>query len=109
MAGRLGLLIAAIEGSVGIDRMWGAIAPGVSVAVPEFQNVADDALAALHLGRIAWGATTVHAGVGVELGPPFLRLYARVQGLMPIVLSSGSWWPVTVATLAARVGVVLRF
>jgi len=109
VAGRLGLLIAAIEGSVGIDRMWGVVLPGVSVAVPEFQSVADDALAALHLERIAWAATAVHAGVGVELGPPFLRLYARVQGLMPIVLSAGSWWRVTVATLAARVGVVLRF
>jgi hypothetical protein len=109
VAGRLGIVIAAIEASVGIDGVWGTFLPGVTLSVPEFQSVADDALGALHLEEIRWAATAIHAGLGIEVGPPFLRLYARVRGVMTLTSSMNEWWPVPLSSLAARFGVVVRF
>lgn len=106
---RLGLLVAAVEIAAGLDWVRGQLDPGVALVVPGFQDAGDRALEALHLDSLSWGVLAATVGLGVEIGPPFLRLYARVRTATPLVTQESTWWPIRTASLAIRVGGVIRF
>jgi len=105
---RFNLIIAGIELGVGIDLIQGSVIPQIEAVLPGFQPEVDAALAALHLDEFHWSVFATHVSLGVELGPPFLRLFARGQILLPLSQSSG-WWPFAMGSLSGSVGVVIRF
>ena len=97
LAKRFNLIIAGIELGVGFDLIQGSVVPQV-----------DAALAALHLDEFHWSVFATHVSLGVELGPPFLRLFARGQILIPISHSTG-WWPFATGSISGSIGMVIRF
>jgi hypothetical protein len=106
---RLDALVLALTLGGGVDLIGGEIRPVVDLHVPaEVEDGVADALAALHLDELTWSTFALHGVVGVEIGPPFLRLYADVRFLLP--LSSGrSWWELRSSGWSAVLGVVIRF
>jgi hypothetical protein len=105
---RMDLLIAGIEVGLGVDLIQGRISPVLAIDAPGYQNQVNLALAALHLNGFVWSAFAGHASVGIEIGPPFLRLFARGQLLFPLSQTTG-WWGVRVDGWSGSVGVVIRF
>jgi len=105
---RFDLIIAGIELGVGFDLIQGSVVPQVEAVLPGFQPEVDAALTALHLDEFHWSVFATHVSLGVELGPPFLRLFARGQILIPISHSTG-WWPFTISSLSGSIGMVIRF
>jgi hypothetical protein len=106
---RLDILVAALNLSVGVDFLGGGATIQVDRQLPpEWIGGVDAALGALHLDGVRWSAVAGHLGLGLEVGFPFLRLYADVRLLQPFVQSSG-WWDLRVGGLAGSVGVVIRF
>jgi len=105
---RLDLLVAGIEFGLGFDLAQGKIDPGVTITASHLQSELDDALAALHPDELSWSAFCGHACVGVEVGPPFLRLYGRARFLLPLSQST-TWWGIKVGALTGSVGLVIRF
>lgn len=106
---RFDAIVLALTLGMGVDLVRGEIRPLVDLDVPpEFEDAAAEALAALRLDELAWSTFAVHAVVGFEIGPPFLRLYGDVRFLLP--LSEGeTWWDLRAGGLAAVLGVVIRF
>lgn len=106
---RLDLVIAAIDFGLGVDVIQGRITPQVDYEVPqEFQDGADAALEALHLGELHWSAFGIHGLVGFELGPPILRLVAECRFFLPVSQATG-WWEIGVGNLTGSIGLVIRF
>jgi hypothetical protein len=105
---RFDLIIAGIELGVGVDLIQGSVVPQVEAVLPGFQPEVDAALAALHLDEFHWSVFATHVSLGMELGPPFLRLFARGQILIPISHSTG-WWPFAMGSIAGSIGMVIRF
>ncbi len=105
---RFDLIIAGIELGVGVDLIQGSVVPQVDPVLPGFQPEVDAALAALHLDGFHWSVFATHVSLGMELGPPFLRLFARGQILIPISHSTG-WWPSAMGSLSGSIGMVIRF
>ncbi len=105
---RLDLVIMGIEIGLGADLIQGRISPQVNIDAPGFQTEVDAALDALHLNDLRWSTFAVHATLGLEVGPPFLRLFARGKILLSISQSTG-WWPISVASFAGKIGLVIRF
>ena len=105
---RLDLIIAGIELGVGVDLIQGSVVPQVDPVLPGFQPEVDAALATLHLDEFHWSVFATHVSLGIELGPPFLRLFARGQILLPLSQSSG-WWPLSMGSISGSIGVVIRF
>jgi len=106
---RFDLLIAALSLHAGLHFAAGAIVPSVEADVPlDLAPAVAEAVNALHLDGMAWSGSGVHAGFGVEIGPPFLRLHARVRMGVEVTRSSG-WWELSIAPWAASVGMVIRF
>jgi hypothetical protein len=94
---------------LGGDVLWGSVTPAVEFDVPEEWDVGvGAALAALRLDEISWSALGLHAGIGFEIGLPFLRLYAEARFLLPISLSD-SWWDLCAGALGGALGMVIRF
>jgi len=93
----------------GIDLIGGEIRPLVDLDVPTgFEDDVADALVALHLDGLTWSTFAVHGVVGLEIGPPFLRLYGDLRFLLPLSEGAG-WWELRSGGLAAMLGVVIRF
>ena len=105
---RFDLIIAGIELGVGFDLIQGSVVPQVEAVLPGFQPEVDAALTALHLDELYWSVFATHASLGVELGPPFLRLFARGQILIPISHSTG-WWLSATGSISGSIGMVIRF
>jgi len=106
---RLDLFLLALRLGVGIDLQRGAIHPQIDLDVPApLEDDVAAALNALHLEDLAWSSFSGHAGIGIEIGPPFLRLFGDVRYAIP--LSEGTfWWALRSGRLAAILGVVIRF
>lgn len=106
---RFDVLFLGADFILGADVLWGSVIPAVEFDVPEGWDVGvGAALAALHLDEISWSALGLHAGIGFEIGLPFLRLYAEARFLLPIRLSVG-WWDLRAGVLAGALGIVIRF
>jgi hypothetical protein len=105
---RFNLIIAGIELGVGIDLIQGSVIPQIEAVLPGFQPEVDAALAALHLDEFYWSVFATHVSLSMELGPPFLRLFARGQILIPISHSTG-WWSFAMGSLSGSIGMVIRF
>jgi hypothetical protein len=105
---RFDLIIAGIELGVGFDLIQGSVVPQIEAVLPGFQPEVDAALTALHLDELYWSVFATHASLGVELGPPFLRLFVRGQIVIPISHSTG-WWPFAMGSLSGSIGMVIRF
>ena len=109
VAKRFDLLILALTLGGGVDLMRGEIQPLVDLDVPpEFEDDVAGALAALHLDELTWSTFAVHGVVGLEIGPPFLRIYGDVRFLLPLSEAT-NWWDLRSGGLAAVLGVVIRF
>jgi hypothetical protein len=106
---RLDLWIAAFDLFAGCGLTQGRIDPSISVEVPAaWTDAAEGALDALRLDGLTWSAFSLHGGVGLELGLPFLRLYVDVKFVLPLGQSSG-WWNLRVGQWAGALGMVIRF
>jgi hypothetical protein len=106
---RFDALVLALTLGGGIDLIGGEIRPLVDLDVPAgFEDDVADALAALHLDGLTWSTFAVHGVVGLEIGPPFLRLYGDLRFLLPLSEGAG-WWDLRSGGLAAVLGVVIRF
>lgn len=102
------LLIMGFDLAVGGSLIRGRIDPQVKIVAPDFQEEADAALRALHLDGIHWSTFAFHASLGVEVGPPFLRLFARGRLLLPISQTAG-WWEIATGSISGSIGMVIRF
>ena len=106
---RFDIVIAALNLSAGIGWTGGAVTVDVGRELsPEWAEGVDAALAALHLDDVRWSALAAHVGARLEVGFPFLRLFAEARLVQPIVEWVG-WWDLHVGGLAGAVGVVIRF
>jgi hypothetical protein len=106
---RFDVIVLALTLGGGIDLIGGEIRPLVDLDVPAvFEDGAAGALEALHLDGLTWSAFAVHGVVGLEIGPPFLRIYGDVRFLLP-VSEAANWWDLRLGGLAAVLGVVIRF
>jgi hypothetical protein len=106
---RFDLLILAFTFGGGVDLLRGQIQPLVDLDVPsEFEDDVAGALAALHLDELTWSTFAVHGVIGLEIGPPFLRIYGDVRFLLPLS-KAANWWGLRSGGLAAVLGVVIRF
>lgn len=106
---RFDALVLALTLGGGIDLIGGAIRPLVDLDVPAgFEDDVAGALAALHLDGLTWSTFAVHGVVGLEIGPPFLRIYGDLRFLLPLSEGDG-WWDLRAGGLAAVLGVVIRF
>ncbi len=106
---RLDIVVAALNLSAGIDYSGGAVTVDVGRELPpEWVEGVDAALAALHLDDIRWSALAAHIGARLEIGFPFLRLYAEARLVQPLLEWVG-WWNLHMGGLSGSVGVVIRF
>jgi hypothetical protein len=106
---RFDALVLALTLGGGIDLIGGAIRPLVDLDVPAgFEDDVAGALAALHLDGLTWSTFAVHGVVGLEIGPPFLRLYGDLRFLLPLS-EGGGWWDLRAGGMAAVLGLVIRF
>jgi len=106
---RFDLIVLALSFGGGIDWVGGVIRPDVEFDVPAaYRDAVDGALAALHLDELTWSTFAMHGVVGLEIGPPFLRIYGDLRFLLP--LSAGEeWWTLRAGGVAAVLGLVIRF
>ena len=106
---RLDLLILALNFGAGLNLIGGEITPQITYDLPsEMEGGVAAALSALHLDELAWSAFALHAMIGFELGPPFLRLYGDVRWIVPLSQAE-EWWGLRPGPLAALLGFVIRF
>lgn len=106
---RINLLIAGIELGAGVSYVQGSIDfPQAEIKAPGFEGRIAAALAELHLDGFSWSAFATHFSLGVEIGPPFLRLFARGRFIFPLNQTSG-WWDIRIGRFAGSLGVVIRF
>ncbi len=106
---RLDLFLAAVDASIGATWVAGDISPGIAVeAPPPHAGQVTAAIAALHPDGLLWSGFGVTAGIGVELGLPFLRMRAEGGLFMPVYTSSG-WWGVKLGEITAGLGITVRF
>ena len=106
---RLDVLVAALTLGVGVQMVGGEATPSVEIDVPaELADGVSEAIAALHLDGFTWSAFAIHASIGVEIGPPFLRLGAEIRVVLPVSATSG-WWAVRVGGIGGSLGMVIRF
>ncbi len=109
VAKRFDIFLAAVDLGLGTSWIVGNISPQLDVQVPaQYESGVADAIAALHLDGLSWSAIGLSAGIGIELGPPFLRLRAEGTLFLPLYEESG-WWDVKVGRITAEVGITIRF
>ncbi len=106
---RLDLFLAAVDIGIGASWISGGIRPQLDVQVPPaYADAVADAEAALHPDGLTWSAVGLNAGIGIELGPPFLRLRAEGSLLLTLYGETG-WWAVKVGGITAGLGITVRF
>jgi hypothetical protein len=105
---RFDLAVAGFDLGLGVDLIQGWINPEVEIVSSGFQTEIDEALSALHLNDLRWSVFAAHVSLGVKVGPPFLRVFARGALLLPLSQSTG-WWPTTVGSISGNIGMVIRF
>ncbi len=106
---RLDLWIAALSLSAGMGYAAGGATVTVEREVPSsWEPAVDEALAALHLDDLRWAAWSTRLGARLELGLPFLRVFAEVRLVQPLVAWVGEW-DLVAAGWAGTIGVVIRF
>lgn len=106
---RFDLFVVGLDLAAGVLLVGGGASPEVEVDVPtELAEPVQAALAALRLDELTWSAFAITSAVGVEIGPPFLRLVGEVRFILPISASSG-WWDVRIGGIGGSVGMVIRF
>jgi len=106
---RLDILVAAVTLGAGVHLVGGEATPSVEVDVPaELADGVNEAIDALHLDGFTWSAFAVHASIGVEIGPPFLRLGVEIRAVLPVSVSSG-WWDIRVGGVGGSLGMSIRF
>ncbi|MBE0634962.1 hypothetical protein IH601_03085 [Candidatus Bipolaricaulota bacterium] len=106
---QLDLFLLALNLGVGIDLFGGAIEPQISYDIPaEMAGGMASALDALHLDELSWSSFAFHGMIGLELGPPFLRIYGDIRWMVSLSESEG-WWGLRPGPLAALLGFVIRF
>lgn len=106
---RFDALVLALTLGGGIDLIGGEIRPLVDLDVPPgFEDDVAGALAALHIDGMTWSTFAVHGVIGLEIGPPFLRIYGDLRFLLPLSAGAG-WWDLRSGGLAAVLGLVIRF
>jgi len=104
---RLDLLLAGIEIGLGIDLIRGGLAPGVVINSASYGGVPIN-LDLSYLDEFTWSGFAAHGLLGLEIGPPFLRLFAQGRFLIPITQSS-SLWGVKLGHFAGGIGLAIRF
>lgn len=103
------LLLMGVTLGAGLDLMGADVVPSIAVDVPaDVEDGVSAALDALHLDGLSLSSFGVHAMIGFEVGPPFLRLYGDVRWTVPVSSSSG-WWGLRAGPVAALIGFVIRF
>ena len=109
VAKRFDIFLTAVDIGLGASWISGEISPQLDVQVPaQYESGVADAVSALHLDGLSWSAIGLSAGLGIELGPPFLRL--RAEGDLLLILSAGSgWWGIKVGEITAGVGIAVKF
>jgi len=105
---RFDAFVFALSVGGGLDWSGGRIRPLVDLAPAALADGLADALAALHLDALSWATLAAHGLVGVEIGPPFLRLCGEVRFLLPLH-SKQAWWGLRSGEWAAVLGMVIRF
>ena len=106
---RFDLFLFALNLGAGCDLIGGEILPTISVAAsPEMMVAVDAALDELHLDALSWSSFAVHAMIGFELGPPFLRLYGDIRWTVPLS-QTADWWGIRLGPVSALLGFVIRF
>lgn len=106
---RFDVLVAALDLALGVHLTGGEATPAVLIDVPpEMADGVADALAALHLDGFTWSAFCLHGRMGLEIGPPFLRLRLGAYVGLPISTSSG-WWSIGTGGLGGTIELVIRF
>lgn len=109
VAKQIGLLIADIDLGFGVDLITGRVASGISVVDGAFQETIHVLISELRLESLRWSAFAIHGSIGIGIGPPFLRLYVRVKGTVPVTQIVSAGWPITIGELSGSVGMVIRF
>ena len=105
---RFNLVLLGVNLGLGLEFVQGSITPEVSAEVPaEYEARVAAGLAALHTDGLSWSTLAVHGAMGIEIGPPFLRLAGEVRIVLPLSSASG-WWGIKVADWGWRIGLVIR-
>lgn len=105
---RLDLVLLGVNLGLGLGFMQGNVAPQVtSQVLPEYDARVAAALAALHTDGLSWSAFAVYGVIGIEIGPPFLRLAGEARIVLPFFRASG-WWGIEVADWGWTLGLVIR-
>jgi len=82
----------------------------VKISVPaRFKDRIDAAKTKLHLDEFLWSALLSRLSLGVEIGPPFLRIFARGHLLFFPLHETPHWWRIKTGQFAGELGVVIRF
>jgi hypothetical protein len=106
---RIDVFVAAVNLFAGGNLVRGRIDPRIDVDVPaEWDDGVSSALDALNTDGLTWSSFSLHAGLGLELGLPFLRIYADVRFVLPFGQTPG-WWNLRVGRWAGALGMVIRF
>jgi hypothetical protein len=105
---RLDLIFLGLNLGLGLELTQGRVTPQVSLEVPsEYDARAAAALAALHTDGLSWTALAVRGAIGIEIGPPFLRLAGEARIVLPVFRASG-WWGIKVSDWGFTLGFVIR-
>jgi len=106
---RLELLVFAVDLGGGVHLVSGALRPDIDVeGTPGLQEGLEAALDSLYLEGLSWTSFGFHLGGGIEIGPPLLRISARVGFAVELLRSSG-YWDLRPGRFIGTLGMVIRF
>jgi len=105
---RFDLVLVGVNLGLGLELVQSSVTPEVHAEVPaEYEARLAAGLAALHIDGLSWSTLALRAAVGIEIGPPFLRLVGEARVVLPLYSGSG-WWGITVAGWGGTIGLVIR-
>ncbi len=106
---RFDLLLLSLNVGAGVELTGGRLRPILVYDAPsELETGIAGALEALHLEELAWSAFAVHGMMGMEIGPPFLRLTGELRWSV-ILSEQETWWGIRPGAMTALLGFVIRF